>query len=37
LAIVKHVLERHQATLSIKSTPGVGSTFTAQFPVRRVS
>jgi two-component system phosphate regulon sensor histidine kinase PhoR len=37
LAIVKHVLERHQATLSIKSTPGAGSTFTAQFPARRVS
>jgi two-component system phosphate regulon sensor histidine kinase PhoR len=36
LAIVKHVLERHQATLNILSKLGVGSTFTATFPARRI-
>ncbi len=36
LAIVKHVLERHQATLKIESKLGVGSTFTAIFPARRI-
>jgi two-component system, OmpR family, phosphate regulon sensor histidine kinase PhoR len=36
LAIVKHVLQRHGATLSIESTLGVGSTFTAHFPLHRV-
>lgn len=35
LAIVKHVLTRHQAVLDIESVPGVGSTFTARFPVGR--
>ena len=37
LAIVKHSLNRHQAQLDIKSTPGVGSCFTAKFPASRVS
>jgi hypothetical protein len=32
LAIVKHSLNRHQAQLDIKSTPGVGSRFAARFP-----
>lgn len=34
LAIVKHVLSRHAARLEITSEIGVGSTFTAIFPVR---
>jgi two-component system phosphate regulon sensor histidine kinase PhoR len=33
LAIVKHVLLRHGASLSIESTPDVGSTFIAKFPI----
>ncbi len=32
LAIVKHVLARHGAQLTIKSQPGVGSTFACHFP-----
>lgn len=32
LAIVKHVLMQHGGTLQIQSTPGVGSTFTCDFP-----
>lgn len=36
LAIVKHSLNRHQAQLEIKSTPGVGSRFAAKFPANRV-
>lgn len=32
LAIVKHALQRHDATLEIKSKEGVGSTFTCHFP-----
>ncbi|WP_226460583.1 phosphate regulon sensor histidine kinase PhoR [Quatrionicoccus australiensis] len=36
LAIVKHSLSRHQAQLEIKSEPGVGSRFSARFPVARV-
>lgn len=36
LAIVKHSLNRHQAQLEIKSTPGVGSCFTARFPGSRI-
>ncbi|MCB1893726.1 MAG: phosphate regulon sensor histidine kinase PhoR [Zoogloeaceae bacterium] len=36
LAIVKHVLGRHQGRLDIESTPGVGSTFRAILPARRV-
>lgn len=37
LAIVKHSLSRHQALLDIKSTPGVGSRFSARFPASRVA
>jgi two-component system phosphate regulon sensor histidine kinase PhoR len=37
LAIVKHSLNRHQAQLDIKSTPGVGSRFAAKFPANRVA
>jgi two-component system phosphate regulon sensor histidine kinase PhoR len=36
LAIVKHVLQRHGGELSIESTLGTGSTFTAHFPPHRV-
>ncbi len=36
LAIVKHILNRHHATLEIKSEPGKGSRFAARFPPRRV-
>ncbi len=36
LAIVKHVLQRHGGELSIESTLGQGSTFTAHFPPHRV-
>ena len=32
LAIVKHVVERHRGTLSIASTPGVGTTVTVTLP-----
>jgi two-component system phosphate regulon sensor histidine kinase PhoR len=37
LAIVKHVLQRHGATLEVKSAEGVGSTFTCNFPAERVA
>lgn len=37
LAIVKHSLNRHQAQLEIKSSPGVGSRFAARFPAGRVA
>ncbi|TAK49589.1 MAG: phosphate regulon sensor histidine kinase PhoR [Betaproteobacteria bacterium] len=37
LAIVKHALARHQAALSIESTPGKGSTFRARFPAARLA
>ena len=36
LAIVKHILNRHHATLEIKSEPGKGSRFVARFPARRI-
>ena len=36
LAIVKHVLERHDADLRIASEPGLGCTFSCQFPGSRV-
>jgi two-component system, OmpR family, phosphate regulon sensor histidine kinase PhoR len=36
LAIVKHVLQRHGATLEVKSVQGVGSTFTCSFPPARI-
>ncbi len=36
LAIVKHALQRHGATLRIKSREGVGSTFTCDFPRERI-
>lgn len=33
LALVKHILQRHRARLSIESTPGQGATFTVRLPV----
>ena len=36
LSIVKHALQRHNATLQVDSEQGVGSTFTCHFPLRRV-
>jgi two-component system phosphate regulon sensor histidine kinase PhoR len=35
LSIVKHVLNAHQATLTIESEPGEGSRFTCTFPAER--
>ena len=35
LAIVKHALQRHQAQLTVRSTPGAGSEFTLRLPWRR--
>ena len=37
LSIVKHVLDRHQATLEIESEVGKGSAFRCRFPVSRVA
>jgi two-component system phosphate regulon sensor histidine kinase PhoR len=37
LAIVKHIANRHQALLTIESTPGKGSTFMLRFPKERLS
>ncbi len=34
LAVCKMILDRHQATLSVKSAPGQGTTFTIHFPKR---
>jgi len=36
LSIVKHALNRHQASLDIRSTPGRGSRFAVRFPASRV-
>ncbi len=36
LSIVKHALQRHSASLRVESEEGQGSTFTCDFPVRRV-
>ncbi|GGE57106.1 two-component system phosphate regulon sensor histidine kinase PhoR [Pedobacter psychrotolerans] len=35
LAIVKHILEAHQQTISVRSTPGIGTTFA--FTLQKVS
>ena len=34
LAIVQYIMEAHHASVSVKSTPGVGTTFTLHFPIR---
>lgn len=36
LSIVKHVLDRHDGQLDIKSKPGQGSVFTCRFPTQRI-
>ena len=36
LAIVKHVLQRHGATLAVRSTVGSGSVFSVTFPAQRL-
>lgn len=36
LAIVKHVLQRHGATLNVRSTVGSGSVFSVTFPAQRL-
>ena len=35
LAIVKHALLRHDGHLEIKSTVGIGSTFSCEFPLSK--
>ncbi len=37
LSIVRNVLQRHQATLEIDSTPGKGSVFSCHFPKHRLA
>ena len=32
LSIVKHIIQAHQGTVSVTSTPGEGSTFVIQIP-----
>ena len=32
LSIVKHIIQAHQGTVSVTSTPGKGSTFLIQIP-----
>jgi signal transduction histidine kinase len=34
LAIVQYIMEAHHASVSVKSTPGLGTTFTLHFPIR---
>uniref|UniRef100_UPI0025C16D21 ATP-binding protein n=1 Tax=Aquisalimonas sp. TaxID=1872621 RepID=UPI0025C16D21 len=36
LSIVRHALQRHDATLEIRSSPGRGSTFRCRFPKERL-
>lgn len=36
LSIVKHIVHRHQGDLSIRSTPGDGTTFIINFPAEKV-
>jgi PAS domain S-box-containing protein len=35
LALVRATMEQHGGTLTVESTPGIGSRFTARFPARR--
>ena len=34
LALVKHILNRHQGRLAVDSRPGEGATFTVRFPLQ---
>ena len=36
LSIVKHILDRNDGQLNIKSKPGKGSTFICRFPIQRI-
>lgn len=35
LAIVKHIVNRHRGRINVTSTPGEGSEFVVEFPIRR--
>jgi two-component system phosphate regulon sensor histidine kinase PhoR len=37
LSIVKHIMQRHDGSVSVESVPGKGATFTCRFPGGRVS
>ena len=37
LSIVKHIIQAHQGTVSVTSTPGEGSTFLIQIPCIEVN
>ena len=34
LAIVKHIMDAHEGKISVRSSPGSGSTFRLSFPVK---
>ena len=36
LSIVKHIIEAHNQTITVRSTPGVGSTFAFTLPLADV-
>ena len=36
LSVVKHIMDEHQGKIEVESSPGIGSTFTLVFPLRRV-
>jgi signal transduction histidine kinase len=36
LAVVKKIIERHNGSINVKSTPGIGSTFIVTLPLRHI-